>query len=391
MMQSASPSPPAPPRAAPFARVNVVDGFDAVRPAWAALAALARVTPYQNLAFLEAWHGAAGGASPFFVRADDAEGRAVALLPLGLWRHGPFRVAGFLGGKHVNLNLAPFADPDAWRREDVLAMLRQAGAGRIDLFQFANMPAAWAGVGNPLARLEVNAAPSSAFSTILTPDFATWFETQFSKDSRKKWRKKRAALERIGALRLERATDTAGAQAILAAFQAHRAARALDGSPNAYGDPAALAFLRKAAGVGTEPFAPSLALWALRCGPAIVATFGGLEDGGHISGVVTSFDRGEPFARHSPGELLIHDILADAFKRGVSGFDLGAGDGRYKRETCEVELPLLEALVPVSAVGAALALAAKVASQAKRRFKASTAAMQLLKRLRGMAARGQAG
>src|SRR5579863_850164 len=177
---------------------------------------------------------------------------------------------------------------------------------------------------------------------------------------------------------MEAANDAATAEAFLAAFLAQREARARDGLPNAYRSPPSIQFLRRLAGLDAPRFSPKLRLWALTCSQDIVATFGALTTGAHVSGVLTSFALEERFARHSPGELLLHDVIRLVCAEGKTSLDLGVGEARYKRELCENEVELVEAQIPLSRLGAAYALTQRLRLTAKRRFKASPAAMAAL-------------
>ena len=379
--------------AKPFARVRVLTDLEEASAAWSELAAVAAATPYQAMAFARAWLETLGkeeGASAHLILAQDSEGRPAALLPLCVPR-GALRKAAFIGGAHGNANLGLFREPHLWSGADIADMLLPAGRGRVDLYALKTMPASWNGIDNPLAKLDVIDAPAPTFSTSLSDDFEKWFSRHTSKDARKKWRRKRQGLENAGPVAFLRAEDAAQAEAILQAFLAQRAERAKQGLPNAYATPSAIAFLRRLAGLDAPTFAPTLRLYALRCGEVTAATFGALDQGGHLSGVVTSFSRDPALARFSPGELLLHDVIADAFARARRSLDLGVGDGRYKREICETEIPLVEAYVPITPAGAVAAKAERWRSGAKRRLKANPRAMDIVRLVRGMLARRRSG
>ena len=387
MPLSAPLSSPGAPRAKRFGRVRVLTDLDEADAAWSALGDLGATSPYQTLAFLRAWLATLGqdeGVSPFVILAEDDDGRPSAVLPLGIVR-GALRRAVFLGGKQVNSNLGLFRGP--WTPADLMDLLREAGRGRIDLYALKNMPRAWNGVDNPLAQLDSIDAPSSNFSTSLSIYFEQWFNSRTSKDARKKWRKKRQGLEKVGPVAFTRAETADQAEAVLSAFLGQRAERASDGLPNAYSRPSAVAFVRRLAGLDAPVFVPTLRLYGLRCGAAFAATFGALDEGGHLSGMLTSFSADPALARFSPGELLLHDVIARASAEGRKGLDLGIGDGRYKRETCETEVPLVEAYVPLTAAGALAAQAERWRSGVKRGLKANPRAMDLLRRLRAIVAR----
>jgi len=390
MTLSAPFSSPGAPRSQLYRRVRVLTDLDEAAAAWTALGGLGATTPYQTLPFLRAWCATIGkdeGVSPFAILAEDLDGRPSALLPLGIAR-GALRRAIFLGGKQVNSNLGLFRG--AWTRADVTALLHDAGRGRVDLYALKNMPRAWNGIDNPLAGFDVIDAPSSNFSTSLSHGFDQWFNARTSKDARKKWRKKRQGLEKVGPVAFARAESAEEAEVMLRAFLGQRAERARVGLPNAYASPSAVAFVRRLAGLDATAFAPILRLYGLRCGDAFAATFGALDEGGHLSGMITSFSADAALARFSPGELLLHDVIARACAEGRQSLDLGIGEGRYKRETCETEIPLVEAYVPLTAPGALAAQAERWRSGVKRALKGNPRAMGALRHIRGMLARTRA-
>ena len=370
--------------------VRVLDSFEVATERWATLAAGGLPSPYQQMSFLQTWFetlGRAQGWSPFLVLAESPNGEPEALLPFGLRRLGPVRVIAFLGGKDVNANLGIFRDPAAWTVEAVQALLRTAARGQADLVWLENMPERWIGEVNSLAAINPLPAPSPNFATRLQKDFDSWFNERLSKESRKKWRKKRQGLEKLGAVSAQRAETASEAEAFLAAFLLQRAQRAQDGLPNAYESAPAVAFIRRLAGLDAAGFAPALTLWALKCGDAVIATFGAFVHRAHVSLFVTSFDSSEAFARCSPGELLLHDIVRAYGEAGLTSLDLGIGDGRYKRETCEDEIALVNVALPITWRGAVFAWGLRRRSQAKGFLKASPWASAALRRLRGFAAR----
>src|SRR5438270_8658947 len=92
----------------PFVRVDVFTDPRAALDAWTELEAIAPMTGYQTRRFLLPWLDTLGerrGFSAMIGVARDAAGAPVALLPLGLARRGPFRVALFLGVRQSNFNL----------------------------------------------------------------------------------------------------------------------------------------------------------------------------------------------------------------------------------------------------------------------------------------------
>jgi CelD/BcsL family acetyltransferase involved in cellulose biosynthesis len=367
----------------PFARVEVFDTLDAARAAWAELAAHATASPYQSLAFAQCWFatiGAAEGATPLIVVARDEAGAPVALLPLALAQRGPLRLAVFLGGKDANFNLGLFRPDTRWSRAhitDLFAEAARAASPRIDAFLLANQPLQWRGLANPLAEAPRQPSPSFAFKSALPADFAAWLDAHASKEAKKKMRKKRARLEAIAPLVHSRAGDRDSTRRALDAFDAQRRARvAALGLPDPYASAAAHDFLASLAGVG------ALELHVLQLGERIIAVFGAFAGAHRLSGLFIANDGDPEIARSSPGELMVHAVVADAIARGFGEFDLGVGEARYKDESCETIELLFDSAFGVSMRGRVAAFAYLAGRRIKRFVKQSPRLKALHARLR---------
>lgn len=355
-------------RGRPFARVDVFEALDETGPAWAELAANASASPYQSFKFAQTWFatiGAAEGVTPLIVVARDEAGAPAALLPLALSRRGPLRLAVFLGGKDSNFNLGLFRSGATWSRADIAALFAEAGrcaSPRIDAFLLANQPLQWRGLANPLAEAARQPSPSFAYKSALPADFALWLDAHASKEAKKKMRKKRARLEAIAPLVHSRAADREAIAQALGAFDLQRRARveAL-GLPDPYASAAAHDFLARLAGIG------ALELHMLKLGERIIAVFGALAGVHRLSGLFIANEGDAEIARSSPGELMVHAVVADAIARGFGEFDLGVGEARYKDESCEAVEPLFDSAFGVSALGK-LAAFAYLAARAIKRF-----------------------
>jgi len=374
----------------PFARVEVCEALEDARLPWMALAPEASASPYQSFDFARAWFatiGAAEGAPPLIVVARDDIGQPVALLPFARAARGPLRFAVFLGGKDSNFNLGLFRSAGAWSRDDVAALLGAAAAQatpRLDAFLLMNQPPGWRGIANPLAGGETQPSPSFAYASALPGDFSLWLDARASKDAKKKMRKKRARLEATAPLVHSRA---AGAQEIdraLAAFHVERRARtAALGVPDPYATAAAHAFLAELARDG------ALELHTLSHGDRIIAVFGALPGAERLSGLFIGHDGDPEIARSSPGEIMLHAVVADAIARGFAAFDLGVGEARYKDEACEIVEPLFDSAFAFTFKGQLAAWTFLAARRAKRAIKRSPRLKALHARLRRL--RGRSG
>ena len=367
----------APAAAAPFAHVEVFTSMKAAQADWAELESLAPHSAYQRRDWILPWLGSLGrarGVTPAVAVARNAAGRPIALLPLGLLKRGPLRLAEFLGGKDANFTFGLFRPGPVWSRQDLMALLRAAAAatpGGVDLFALVNQPHAWEGAPNPLAALGGQNAPSGGYKATLAADGEAFLKSRLSGETRKKNRKKENKLAELGPLVHLVARTADEARAILAVFAAQKAQRMADkGLDNVFEGGAAAEFLAR---VAVEPLergrTPAVELHALAAGERIVATFAGAPAGRRFSGMFNSFDLDPAISRTSPGDLLLARIMAQKCDEGFATFDLGVGEARYKKTFCDADEPLFDAYLPITAGGRALMWVKAAKRQMKRRIK----------------------
>ena len=110
--------------------------------------------------------------------------------------------------------------------------------------------------------------------------------------------------------------------------------------------------------------------------------FAGAVDGQRYSGMMTAFDADPVVSRSSPGDILLHHLIADQTARGRRAFDLGVGEARYKANICDETIELGEVTIPVTLRGHLFALGAVAAARLKRRIKRDPRLMGLAVRLR---------
>ncbi len=344
-----------------FASVEVVDNPRDALDSWRALSPESCASFYQTETFLLAWlehYGRRQKVEPFFIIARDANGAPLALLPLGLFRFGPLRVAQFLGGKHSNYNLGLFRSDRAFSAKDLRLLLREA-ARRPDgakegwrgphLYRLLNLPLRWRGE-NPLARLPHRPAASSAYATALSDDGEGWLAARLSADTRKKLRKKEKRLAGMGALRYFRAENAADAKKILDAFFEQKNQRYVV-APDAAELAKQRAFYAALTAPDGQGVADGAELHALALGERIVATLTAGLNGGRLQGMFNSFDADPEIAKSSPGDILLTYVLRDACARKIRAFDLGVGDARYKMTFCDETESMADALVGVGVLG----------------------------------------
>ncbi|WP_246744912.1 GNAT family N-acetyltransferase [Methylocystis sp. Sn-Cys] len=367
--------------------IDVFVTFEDARGDWAELAEKAVVSPYQSYRFLSAWHetmGRADGARPLLIVARNAAGRPLALLPLCIERHAGLDIALFLGGRECNFNL-PLLDPAAGFTEaDLRGLLldsAQRAPIRPDLIYLRNQPRRFEGLDNPLAFQTARDSASFAYGAAL-PVTVDELAARLSKDTRKKLRKKEARLAERGALSYEHCATGPRAEKIIDALIAQKSARFSDiGAEGALDMARVRALLERLSSGDGEG---AIELHALSVGERIVATYAGLVRRGRFSAMLNSFDMDDDIARSSPGELLLHALMRNLVARGMTHFDLGAGEARYKNAVCDETIALCDEVISLTTKGALAAPLFSAFLGLKRYIKQNPELTRLYRRARSL-------
>lgn len=371
------------------AKVEVHHDPQAILADWAALEAVAPASAYQTRTFVLAWIntvGASRGVIPMFVLARDSGGHAIALLCLGIERHGPFRIARFISQRESNFNLGLVWPGTVLNEDDLRFLLREAakkcGAIAPHVYLLQNQPFDWEGIPNPFAHLPHQPSPSYAYATELAPDGEKFLAAKLSKDTRKKLRKKEARLVGIGPVSLVSNDTRATTTAILDAFFAEKIARCEARAISAdFDHPAMRAFFERLS-YPTADGASWFEFHGLKVGERIVATYAGGPHRGRFSCLVNSFDADPEIAKSSPGDLLLTHLIRQKCDLGIKSFDLGIGEARYKETYCNITVELFDTVVPMNAIGWLLGIALSLRLRAKMFLKQNPKILTVLQRLR---------
>jgi len=378
--------------ARPWARVIASSDLAALEADWRALESDALVTPYQAYDWVRPFVETIGRAEAMdfrFVRVEDSQRALLALFPLVVTRRLGTRFAEFIGGKHANYHMALYR-PGFAAALDAAAtreLLQEIGTviGGIDALFLINQPADWQGIANPAARLAAGQSPSRAYKLALEPgDCEGTLRRAMSKHARKKMTTKRNRFAEFGPSELVRAQSEAGIERVLDAFLAQKAIRfAQMGVPDPFATPAIRAFLRQGA-IGQPGRPPVIELYSLELSGRSVATYVGAVQNKRFSGMATSFDLGSEAARTSPGEILLIELIKRKCQAGLTMFDLGVGEARYKTTICDDSDELVDTFVPLTARGQAYAGYSQAKRALKRRIKASPLALKTAQRVLGL-------
>ena len=368
-----------------LARVEVFDSFSAAEPCWRSLERDgAAMTPYQGFDFLSQWHrhaGAPEGITPFIAVGFDRAGKPLLLLPLGIRTVAGLRVAEYLGGKHSNFNFPVLRRGSEFNKPGIDAMLPELSR-LCDALLLGNQPESWHGVPNPLLLLPHQESPTPASSGALLADFETLMHERSSGNARKKMRKKAESLAKHGAVTFARAETPTSARRTLDTFFVQKRERmTAQGIPNIFNEAPVRAWLGDAVAGNT----PSIEIYSLSAGDTIVATFAGMVADGRFSGMFNSADM--RFAVESPGEQILNHLVRYCCERGLTRFDLGVGEARYKTMFCIDDEWLADSFVGLSAAGRMLAGIARLRASAKRTVKQTPALWSLVNAARSLRAR----
>lgn len=384
--------------ARPWATITIETEIAAIEAEWRAFETQALVTPYQAYGWVRPFVetvGKAHGMAFRFALLRDHGGTLCALLPFVLTRRSGIRFAEFIGGKHANYHMGLYAPGFAAGLDAGLAaaMLTETGRaiGKLDALIFMNQPADWQGIANPAARLAAGPSPSRAYKlALIAGDGEATLKRSMSSHARKKLKNKRSRFADFGPSTVNRARTPAEIARVIDAFLEQKAVRFRGmGVPDPFAEPAMHAFLTQAA-MGDDAKPPAVELYSLDQNGACVATYVGAVQGSRFSGMATSFDMGSETVRTSPGELLLAELIRLKCSEGLTVFDLGVGEARYKTSFCDGHDDLVDSFLPLTLKGRLFARVAQAKRELKRRIKASPAALRLAQRASGWIRRRKA-
>ncbi len=373
----------------PIGKIELFESFADVADSWRAFETTATCTPYQRYDWLRIWQdhiGAAEDVRPVLCQVKDPSGRLLAILPFGRYRHGGFRVASWLGDKHMNYFMGLYAPGDAVLEIDWRPVLKWiARHSDIDVFFLKNQPRTWHGRPNPMASLPSHPSPSQAYSTALDPDFETFLESRRPGRWKRLLRNKERKLALEGNITVARFVNCDEASAVLETYFNQKARRLSEhGIPNPFDPPYVRAFFKDVV-CSQDRDDPLLELYALYCDNDILAVYAGSGLQNRFSTSICSITD-SPLNRYSPGEQLLKALIADRCARGDTMLDLGIGESRYKRHWCPDTDDLFDTLVPVTAAGHVAKHLAIMARRAKRAIKQNERAWSVYSALRSLKA-----
>ena len=370
-----------------IASIDFLDDLSQAETIWRSLESRQHFsTPYQRFDFLGPWQRRVGereGFRPFVVVARDSEARPLLLLPLALSQARGIRIARFMGGKHATFNMALWernfaveatrADLDAL----ISAIRRRCAA---DVLAFIQQPLRWQELPNPMALLprqtSVNDCPLMTIAADAPPT------ARVSHSLRRRLKGKERKLKLLPGYRYRLATTDAEIKRLLDAFFRIKPLRMAEQKlPNVFAEAGVEDFIRDACVVPLASGGHVIDIHALECDNEVIAIFAGVADGQRFSMMFNTYTISDN-ARHSPGLILIRDIVDHYAERGYRTLDLGVGSDDYKRLFCKGDEPLFDCFIPLSPRGKVAAAAMSGIHRAKHLVKKTPALFQMAQRLR---------
>jgi CelD/BcsL family acetyltransferase involved in cellulose biosynthesis len=288
-----------------------------------------------------------------------AGGRPVLSLAIEIERHGPFRIARFMGGRHANGNFAA-VDParlDEITCSQIRTLFDAIAVARpdIDVVALQRLLPDFDGTANPLAKLPSFPSPNLSLAVDLDGGFEAVLSRMSGKRKKKKHRSQTRKFEAAGGFRRIQARTPEEVHSLLYAFFAMKEFRFRRmGIANVFGDPQVRIFFHKLFAEALKESEPPFLLHGLEVAGKLRAVTGSSVGGRRLIcefGAISEDD----LAHASPGDFLFFENIAEACRNGFSVYDFSVGDEPYKRQWCDIEMKHLDVLVPLTLKGRMLA------------------------------------
>lgn len=308
-------------------------------------------SPYQRRIFTENFLKSIAGerdGQAFLLSVAGQDGKPLLLWPFLQEKRASWRIARPIGGAHANFNLPLFdaagcAEVGAARLKAVLDQaFFEAGC---DFIFIPHAPLAWLDEPNPFLCWQHQPSVNQARSAKLGADGPSSLKALRSKTSLRNLAAKKRKLSGLGALRFMRIAPGQESLKVLRSYR-HLKDRwsQLRHISNEFAEDGVGRFYERMAVAG------SLLLWAVELDDEIIAIAGGYLDNGHFSLAIIASEQ-ERLAAHSPGDLVIEQVIGDLPGLGARTVDFGTGDVEYKRRWLPIDMPLADILSPVTFAG----------------------------------------
>jgi CelD/BcsL family acetyltransferase involved in cellulose biosynthesis len=343
-------------------------------------------TPYQRFDFLGPWQRQVGERQnllPFIVVAHDAERRPLLLLPLVLRRERGIRTACFMGGKHATFNMALWdrdfaADVTTADLDTLLSAIRSRSLA--DVLALTQQPLRWRETANPMAMLPNQASANDCPLMMMVPGAPP--VSRISSSFRGRLKGKERKLQALPGYRYYAASSDAEIARLLDAFFRLKPLRMAEQKlPNVFAEPGVEDFIRSACMTKLTDGGHAIDIHALECDDEVIAIYAGVADGYRFSMMFNTYTMSGN-SRHSPGLVLMRNIVDHYAEQGYHTLDLGVGSDEYKKLFCKGDEPIFDCFIPLSLRGRVTAAAMSGVNRAKHLVKHTPALFQMAQKLR---------
>ncbi len=343
-------------------------------------------TPFQRFDFLRSWQQLVGereGLRPLIVIAYDRERSPLLLLPLALYRARGFRIACFMGGKHSTFNMALWNRDFAMEatRADIDALISAIRTrSEADVLAFSQQPLRWRDLPNPMAQLPRQFSANDCPLMTIVPGASP--TALVSHSMRRRLKSKERKLQMLPGYRYCAATTDAEIERLLNAFFRIKPLRMAEQKlPNVFAEPGVEGFIRRACMTQLPGGGRVIDIHALECDSEVIAIFAGVANGHRFSMMFNTYTISDN-SRHSPGLILIRNIVDHYAGRGYCALDFGVGSDGYKKLFCKDNESIFDCFIPLSPRGRVVAAAMSGINRAKHWVKRTPALLHMAQGLR---------
>lgn len=341
--------------------------FDAIEPEWRELEQAGILTAYQNFDVTRTWFDTIGkdqNVTPLIIFGTQ-NGKTIIILPLAIHKGVVTTVRG-AGEPLIPLWMPLFRADHATgiTAENILSGIKEAvkNVDGIDRFSIKHGLFQWAGVNAPLPGNSLRKSANHVHVGDLSPGYEALVSSKRMKRYRKKLRLQIKKYENAGGWDLVRHSPDNTLEP-LELFFAQKDARLSDiGAGICFCEASVRDYFKKLGRTGL------LTVYSLRVGDKTRAITAGFQNGPHFSMTINSFANDE-LAPTSPGEFLLHQSVKDLCERGITSFEMGPGDSRYKGVWCPNKEPLYDFDLPVTNLGRLVSCVSSLKASAKRKIK----------------------
>lgn len=315
---------------------------------------------HQQSLWLRHWHDHVN--NQIFVLCIHDSGKLVFALPFEICRYMGAWVGRYAGGIHANANF-PLMDRMAVAPSkaeiSTLEKLAKKYHPQLTAIILERQLTEHSGIKNPINTYYMSIrSPNLALSASLEGGFDGALSRVNGSKRLKRHRQQGRRLTEIGDIEFKVVTEPKEIETILDTYLNWKAKQLAEmGAPNTFAGTKMRAFMLanylKSAGNAYHGGEQQFALQVLQVAQEPYAIIGTcLIDGGISIEIMAHCD--DHTNQLSSGEYLICESIQNACARGLSFYDLGLGDQRYKRSWCRLETWHYDAVIPLSTYGYSL-------------------------------------